>query len=83
MSTRQGSSSYTIVIGALAALLIGGIVLTFIVYPIFNAFTNSAFWGAETADGARLVMFIGGAWEFWGGIVLIALLAYVWITTRQ
>lgn len=82
-ATRQGSSSFTIVIGAMAALIIGALMLTFLFFPIFNGFTSSAFWSADTSDGARLLMFTKGLWEFWGGIILLALVAFIWVRTRQ
>lgn len=82
-ATRQGSSSFTIVIGALTALIIGAFVLTFLVYPIFNSFTTAAFWSADTAGGARMLMIIKGLWKFWGGIVLLALVLFIWVRTRQ
>jgi hypothetical protein len=84
MSSRQGSASFTIVIGGLTALVTGAIVLTFIVYPIINAFMGAAFWGsAETTAGARVFTYTGGLWTFWGGVILIAILSWVWIQTRQ
>jgi len=82
-ATRQGSSSFTIVLGALAALIVGALILTFLVYPIFNSFTTAAFWSADTAGGARMLMIIEGLWRFWGGIVLIALVTFIWVRTRQ
>lgn len=82
MST-QGSASYTIAIGSVAAIIVGGLVLTIVHYPIVNAFMGSAAWSAETADGARMLTFIGGLWEFWGAIILLAIVSFVWIRTRQ
>lgn len=83
MSTRQGSASYTIVIGAIAALIVGALLLTLLFYPIFNAFTGAGFWSAETTAGARVIRFTEGLWEFWGAIILIAMLAFIWVRTRQ
>lgn len=83
MAARQGSSSYTIVIGALGAVFVGGLILTLLVFPFFNSFTDAAFWSADTATGSRLVTLVAGLWEFWGGIVLIAILSFVWVRTRQ
>lgn len=83
MSTRQGSASYTVVIAALAALLVGAIILTMLVYPIATAFLDAAFWSAETTHGATLLSVVGGLWKFSGAIMLIAILAFVWIRTRQ
>jgi len=83
MSTRQGSASYTIVIGALAAVIIGAFVLTFALYPYYNAVTGSAIWSADTSAGAGLLLYVGGLWEFAGGIVAIAILTWLWIRTRQ
>ena len=81
--SRQGSASYTIAIGAMTAIIIGAIVLTIFLYPIINAFRGSGLWNADTAAGNRLLTYTGGIWEFWGAIILIAILAYVWIRTRQ
>jgi len=83
MSTRQGSASYTIVIAAIGAVLIGGFMLTFLMFPIFNSFTNAAFWSASTVPGARLVTMVGGLWEFWGGIILLGILSFLWVRTRR
>jgi len=82
-SPRQGSSAYTIVLAGLSAVIVGAVLLTFIVYPMTNAFTGSAMWSADTAAGARLLMSIGGIWEFWGGILLFSLLSFIWVRTRQ
>ena len=84
MSVRQqGSASYTIVLVGVLALLIGGIMLTFVVYPLANAFMGSAFWSAATTPGSRLLGIVGGVWTFWGAIILLSILSYVWISTRQ
>lgn len=83
MSARQGSASFTIVLGSMAALLVGGIMLTFFVYPIVNGFTNAAFWDASTVAGSRLLTVTSGLWTFWGAIILMAILSFVWVKTRQ
>lgn len=83
MSTRQGSASFTIVIAGLTALIVGAMLLTFLFYPIISAFMGAGFWSAETAAGARVTTYVGGMWQFWGGIILLALLSFVWIRTRQ
>lgn len=81
--SRQGSASFTIVIGSMAALITGAIVLTFMFYPIIHSFRNAAFWTSSTAHGARLTTYVGGLWVFWGAIILISILSFVWIRTRQ
>lgn len=83
MSTRQGSASYTIVIGGTLAVLVGALILTFVMYPLFNAFEGSALFSAQTTHGATLVTFMLGLWEFWGGILLLMLIAWIWVVTRQ
>lgn len=85
MSVRpsQGSASFTIVLGAVTAVVVGGFLLTFVVYPVVNAFTGAAFWGASTTPGANLLTVVEGIWTFWGAIVLIAILSFVWVRTRQ
>lgn len=83
MSTRQGSASYVIVIGVLMALIVGAFLLTFVVYPITNTFRGSALWSMDTTAGNRVLMAVGGVWEFWGAIILLALLAFVFVVTRQ
>lgn len=85
MSARpsQGSASFTIVLGAVTSVLVGGLLLTFVVYPVVNSFTTAGFWGAETTPGANLLTVVQGIWTFWGAIVLIAILSFVWIRTRQ
>jgi len=80
---RQGSASFTIVIGALAALITGAIMLTFLFYPIITAMTEAAFWSADTVQGSRVASTTQGVWEFWGAIILLAILSFVWISTRQ
>lgn len=83
MSTRQGSSSFVLAIGVIAAVLSGAFALTFILFPLYNAFTGSTLWSAETSTGADLLSYVAGIWEFWGGIVAIAILIFVWVRTRQ
>ncbi len=83
-AARQGSASFTLVIGGLTMLLVGAIALTFFVYPIINGFLGSAFWGtAETAAGSRVQTFVKGAWIFSGGFMLVSIVLYIWINTRQ
>lgn len=81
--SRQGSASFTIVIGGLTMLMVGGILLTFLHYPVTNAFMDSAFWSSQTEHGARMTTFVGGIWIFWGAIILISILSFIWIRTRQ
>ena len=81
--SRQGSASFVLVIGGMTAIVVGAIVLTFLFYPISNAFQGAAFWGAETAPGARVTTYVGGVWTFWGAIILISILSFIWIRTRQ
>jgi hypothetical protein len=83
MSTRQGSASYTIVIGGIVAGLVGALTLTFVMFPMYNAFAPSPLFSAETSEGAMLVTYTLGIWEFWGGIILIAGVTWVWVVTRQ
>lgn len=83
MSTRQGSASYTIVIGGIAALIVGAVMLTLVFYPVVTALLDAAFWSAETTHGVRVNTYTRGFFVFWGGINLIALLAWIWIRTRQ
>lgn len=81
--SAQGSASYTIVIGAIAAIIVGAIVLTMLFYPIVVALMGAAFWSSQTSQGALLTTYVGGIWRFWGAIVLMAILSFVWIRTRQ
>lgn len=83
MSTRQGSASFTIVIAGVAAIVVGGMLLTFVLYPIMNAFIGAPFWSAETAAGSRVLTYTKGLWTFWGAIMLIATLSFIWVRTRQ
>ena len=83
MSAQQGSASFTIVLGGLAAILVGAIVLTFFVYPMVNAFTGSAIWSLDTTAGANLLTVLEGVWTFAGGFMLIAILSFIWVKTRQ
>jgi len=54
------------------------------VYPIINGFLGSAFWGtAETAAGSRVQTFVKGTWIFSGGFMLVSIVLYIWINTRQ
>jgi len=82
-ASRQGSASYTIVIGGLTALVVGAMVLTFMIYPIVNSFMDAAFWSLDTVPGNWITTFVGGIWIFWGAIVLIAITIYIWVRTRQ
>lgn len=83
MSTRQGSASFTIVLAGLTFVIVGALALTVFFYPIVTALMDSAFWSAETSSGAKLLTWVEGIWKFIGGIMLIALTAWVWIKTRQ
>lgn len=83
MSARQGSASFTIVLGALTAIVVSAIILTFVFYPIVTAFMGSAMWSAETAAGSTILTYTGGLWEFWAAILLMAILSFVWVRTRQ
>lgn len=83
MSTRQGSASFTIVLGAVTTFLVGGFLLTFVVYPFHNFMTAAAFWDAETAVAARVFGIVAGLWQFWGAIILLVLLSFIWVSTRQ
>jgi hypothetical protein len=80
---RQGSASFTIVIGGMAAVLVGAFMLTFVMYPYYNAVTGSAIWTADTSVGAGLLFYVGALWEFTGGIIIISILSWLWIRTRQ
>ena len=82
-ASRQGSASYTVVIGALTALLVGAMMLTFVVFPVYNSFTASGMWAAETTAGVRVLTYVGGLWKFWPAIILFALVAFIWVRTRQ
>ncbi len=83
-ASRQGSASFTIVLGGLTALVVGAIMLTFVLFPIRNAFVDAAFWGsASTAPGQRITTTVGGLWVFWPAIILIAITIWIWVTTRQ
>jgi len=84
MSVRQGSASFTIAIGAIAALIVGAIVLTFMFFPIISAFFDAAFWGSlETTQGVRGSQrpSRGSGWSGRCHPGLDPLV--VWITTRQ
>lgn len=83
MSTRQGSASYTIVIGAVTAIVVGAMMLTFVLFPMHNTFTAASFWSADTVHGSRVVTFTTGLWVFWPAIILIAITSYVWVRSRQ
>ncbi len=84
MSVRQGSASFTIAIGAIAALIVGAIVLTFMFFPIISAFFDAAFWGSlETTPGVRLTTTIEGVWLVWPAVILVSILSFVWVSTRQ
>ena len=80
---QQGSASFTIVLASLTAILVGAIMLSFVVYPIYNGFTASALFTADTAAGASFLEVVDGVWRFWGALILIAILSFVWINTRQ
>lgn len=83
MAARQGSASFTIVIAGVTAIIVGGMLLTFVLYPFMNAFVGSGLWNAETTAGLRVMRFTRGLWTFWGAIMLIAVLSYIWVETRQ
>ncbi len=83
-ASRQGSASYTIVIGGLTALVVGAMVLTFMIYPIVNSFMDAAFWSLDTVPGNWITTFCRRHLDFSGvAIVLIAITIYIWVRTRQ
>jgi len=79
----QRSAAFQIVIAAFMALIIGAMLSTFVLFPVYNAFTNAAFWSAQTAGGTRLLTYVGGVWQMFPALVLFAILTYVWVSTRQ
>ena len=83
MSTRQGSASYTIVIGGVTAVLVGALMLTFVLFPLYNSLSAAPFFEADTANGVMVVDYTLGMWRFWGGVLLLGLLSWVWVVTRQ
>jgi hypothetical protein len=85
MSVRrqQGSSAWLIVIAGFMFLVFGAMLSTFIIFPLFNGFTGSAIWTATTTDGQRLLTYVSGLWQFAPAILLLALLAWVWVHSRQ
>ncbi|MFP4627210.1 MAG: hypothetical protein ACOCQY_02750 [Halorhabdus sp.] len=83
MSARQGSAAFTIVIGGVTAFVVGAFLLTFAVYPIATQFMDAAFWTASTPSQEFLTTYVGGIWKFWGAILLIAILSFVWVSTRR
>lgn len=80
---ESGSAAYVVTIVGLLSVLVGAMSLTFILYPLHNSFVESAAWSAQTPEGERLLDAVAGIWEFWGGVMLIAILSYVWIATRR
>lgn len=80
---RQGSAAYVVVVVAITAILVGAFLLTYVVYPVHNFFTASAFWSPESVAAARVFGVVSGLWEFWGAVILIMILAFVWVQTRQ
>lgn len=81
--SRQGSASYTIVIGGVTAVVVGAIVLSFLAYPFINAFVGTPIFESSTTSGSRVMMYVKGFWTFLGGFVMIAIVIWIWITTRQ
>jgi len=81
---RQGSASFTIVIAGMTALVVGAMVLTFVFYPIATALLNSPLFDLmATTAGTRVTTYVRGLWTFWGAIILIAILSFIWVRTRQ
>ena len=81
--SQQGSASFVIVLGGVMSLIAGAMVLTLALYPIINAFRGSGLWGMDTMAGNRMLTYIGGVWEFWGAILLLGILSFIWVRTRQ
>jgi len=79
----QRSAAFQIVVAAFLALIVGAVLSTVVLFPVHNAFTNAAFWSAETVVGSRLLTYVAGIWQFFPAIILFAILAYVWVSTRQ
>lgn len=84
MAARQGSASFTIVLGALTALVVGAMVLTFIFYPVVTPMLESPLFGTmSTSAGVRVETYVEGLWVFWGAILLMGILSFIWVRTRQ
>lgn len=82
-ASRQGSSSFIIVIAGAAFILVGAMVLTFVMFPAINNFTPTALFAAETGPGGNLTGVVDGLWRLWPLVLLLALTVYVWVETRQ
>jgi len=82
-ASRQGSTSYVVAIAAVGFVFVGALVLTFIVFPITNAFTGSPIFQAETGPVGNLTAVTSGLWTFWPFILLVVLTIYIWVETRQ
>jgi hypothetical protein len=82
-ASRQGSSSYVIVIAGLAFIVVGAMMLTFVLFPMTNAFSGTAIFSADTGPVSDLTSVIVGLWQFWPFILLVMLTIFVWVETRQ
>lgn len=83
-AVERESAAFTVVIAALGALVMGGMLLSFVVYPIYNGLIAPApLGGAETSAGSRVFDVTGGLFPFWGAILLIAILSFIWVRTRR
>jgi hypothetical protein len=81
---RQGSSAFTLVLAGLMAVFVGAMVLTFAVYPLITGFQDVAlFNGFDTTAGTRVGTYVEGFFVFTGGFIMLAIIAFVWIRTRQ
>jgi len=82
-ATQQGSAAWAITMAGVIALIAGAIVLTFFFQPLSAGFIESGLFDVQTSEGARLTGWIEGVWTFMGGILLIMMLSYIWVVTRQ
>lgn len=82
--SRQGSASFNLVIGGVTVIASGAMILSFFFYPMVDAFMGAPFWDSlETVHGQRLTTYAGGIWVFWGAILLLAFLSWIWVVSRQ
>lgn len=82
-ASRQGSSSFVIVIAGAAFVLVGAMVLTFVMFPTINNMTTTTLFSAETAPGQNLTSVVDGLWRLWSLVLLLMLTVFVWVKTRQ
>jgi hypothetical protein len=76
------SAAFTVAIVGVLGFIMGAFVLT-VTDPIMQTFFGSGAWSSSTGTGTDLLRWLTYLWSFVSASILIAIVAQIWISTRQ